>query len=381
MAHTTDVIIVGLGAMGSAALLHLAQRGVRIIGFDRYAPPHTLGSTHGLSRIIRESYYEHPRYVPLVQRAYELWAELERRSARRLFHQTGGLMIGEESGVLVSGALRSAREHELPHELLSAAEVHRRFPGFVLPDEMSGFFEPRAGILDPEACVEAHLELAVAAGAELHGNETVLEWSASGDRVRVITKSGEYDAGRLALCAGAWNPKLMDDDTLSLRVERQVMNWFTPARDAELFSPARCPIAMVEYATDRIFYFVPDSGDGVKAAIHHEGEVTDPDRVRREVTDEDVVPAERMLKTFLPSAAGRHRASATCLYTNTTDGHFLLAPHARNSDVLIVSACSGHGFKFASAIGEAVADLVMGIPRPDLTPFGRKRNFSAQAMA
>jgi sarcosine oxidase len=164
-------------------------------------------------------------------------------------------------------------------------------------------------------------------------------------------------------------------------VERQVMNWFTPARDAELFSPARCPIAMVEYATDRIFYFVPDSGDGVKAAIHHEGEVTDPDRVRREVTDEDVAPAKRMLETFLPSAAGRHRASATCLYTNTADGHFLFAPHARSSDVLIVSACSGHGFKFASAIGEAVADLVMGMPRPDLAPFGRQRSFTGQAMA
>jgi sarcosine oxidase len=381
MAHTTDVIVVGLGAMGSAALFHLAQRGVRVIGFDRYGPPHTLGSTHGLSRIIRESYYEHPHYVPLVQRAYELWFDLERRSARRLFRQTGGLMIGRESGVLVSGALRSAREHELAHEFLSATEVHRRFPGFVLPDEMSGFFEPRAGILDPEGCVDAHLSLAGEAGAEVHGNEPVLEWAAKGGRIRVITGSGEYDAGRMALCAGAWNPKLMDDDAVSLRVERQVMNWFTPARDTELFTPARCPIAMVEYTTDRIFYFVPDSGDGVKAAIHHEGEVTDPDRVRREITEEDVAPAERMLRTFLPAAAGRHRASAVCLYTNTTDGHFLLTSHSRNSEVLIVSACSGHGFKFASAIGEAVADLVMGMPRPDLAPFGRQRDFAEQPRA
>jgi len=223
--------------------------------------------------------------------------------------------------------------------------------------------------------------LAVEAGAEIHGNERVLEWSEKGGRVRVVTSSGDYDAGRVALCAGAWNPKLMDDETLSLRVERQVMNWFTPARDAELFTPARCPIAMVEYATDRIFYFVPDSGDGVKAAIHHEGEVTDPDLVRREVTDEDVAPAEQMLKAFLPAAAGRHRASATCLYTNTRDGHFLLAPHAHSPEVLIVSACSGHGFKFASAIGEAVADLLMGMPRPDLAPFGRQRDFAEQSRA
>lgn len=379
MAHTTDVIVVGLGAMGSAALYHLAQRGVRAIGFDRFAPPHALGSTHGLSRIIRESYYEHPRYVPLVQRAYELWAELERRAARRLFHQTGGLMIGDADGVLVSGAIRSAREHGLAHEMLSAKEVHTRFPGFVLPSEMSGFFEPRAGVLDPEGCVDAHLQLAAAAGAEVRANERVREWHVKGGRVRVVTEHGVYDAARLALCAGAWNPALIDDESISLRVERQVMHWFTPVRTPELFDAARCPIAMTEYAPDRIFYFVPDSGDGVKAAIHHEGELTDPDEIRREVTDEDVAPVTRLLSQYLPNAAGTLRGSATCLYTNTSDGHFLLTPHARHEEVLVVSACSGHGFKFASAIGEAVADLTMSLPRPDLVAFGRQRLVAGQA--
>lgn len=379
MAHTTDVIVVGLGAMGSAALYHLAQRGVRVVGFDRYAPPHALGSTHGLSRIIRESYYEHPRYVPLVQRAYELWAELERRAARRLFYQTGGLMIGDVDAVLVAGALRSAREHGLAHELLSANEVHTRFPAFVLPSEMSGFFEPRAGVLDPEGCVAAHLQLAAAAGAEVRSNEPIREWDVKGGRVRVVTERGTYDAGRLALCAGAWNPALIDDDSIALRVERQVMHWFTPARTPELFEPARCPIAMTEYAPDRIFYFVPDSGDGVKAAIHHEGEVTDPDAIRREVADEDVAPVTQLLRRYLPNAAGALRGSATCLYTNTSDGHFLITPHARHEEVLIVSACSGHGFKFASAIGEAVADLTMSLPRPDLIPFGRQRPAAEEA--
>jgi sarcosine oxidase len=359
--------------MGSAALYHLAQRGVRVIGFDRFAPPHALGSTHGLSRIIRESYYEHPHYVPLVQRAYELWADLERRSARRLFHQTGGLMIGDSNGVLVSGALRSAREHGLAHELLTAAEVHARFPGFVLPNDLSAFFEPRAGVLDPEGCVDAHLRLAADAAAEVRNDEPVLEWNASGGRVRVSTALGEYDAGRLVLCAGAWNPTLIDDESVPLRVERQVMHWFAPARHADRFTPDHCPIAMTEYATDRIFYFVPDGGDGVKAAIHHEGEMTTPETVRREVSDEDVDAAMQQLSTYLPDAAGRHLRSATCLYTNTPDGHFLVTPHARHEDVLVVSACSGHGFKFASAIGEAVADLVMGVERPDLLPFGRQR--------
>jgi sarcosine oxidase len=377
MTLTTDVIVVGLGAMGSASLYQLAQRGVRVIGIDRFAPPHVLGSTHGLSRIIREAYYEHPRYVPLVQRAYELWAELERQSARRLFHQTGGLMIGTADSVLVAGALRSAREHGLAHELLTVAEVHTRFPGFSLPNEMSGFFEPRAGVLDPEGCVAAHLELAQAAGADVRLNEPVLEWSVANERVRVVTALGEYDARRLALCAGAWNPGLIDDDTVSLRVERQVMHWFTPARHAERFVPERCPIAMIEYDSDRIFYFVPDSGDGVKAAIHHEGETTTPDSIRRTVSEDDVARAEQLLSTYLPDAAGTHRGSATCLYTNTSDGHFLITPHARYDDVLIVSACSGHGFKFASAIGEAVADLLMGMPRPDLEPFGRERLLTA----
>ena len=373
MTHTTDVIVVGLGAMGSAALYHLAHRGIRAAGFDRFAPPHALGSTHGLTRIIRESYYEHPRYVPLVQRAYELWADLERRSARRLFHQTGGMMIGQRRGVLVSGAFRSAREHGLEHEELSAAEIHARFPGFVVPNEMGAFYEPRAGILDPEGCVEAHLELAAAAGAEVHVEEPVAEWTVAGGRVRVETEKGEYDAGRLVLCAGAWTPALLDDASVSLRVERQVMHWFTPARDAELFSPANCPIAMIEYAPDRIFYFVPDGGDGVKAAIHHEGEAADPDTVRRDVDENDIEKVTRLLETYLPSAAGERRRSVTCLYTNTPDGHFLIGPHPRHDEVLVVSACSGHGFKFASAIGEAVADIAIGVPRPDLEPFGRER--------
>jgi sarcosine oxidase len=373
MAHTTDVIVVGLGAMGSAALYHLAQRGVRVAGFDRFTPPHTLGSTHGLSRIIRESYYEHPRYVPLVQRAYELWADLERRSVHRLFHQTGGLMIGQGNGVLVAGALRSAREHGLDHEELSAAEVRTRFPGFAIPNEMSAFYEHRAGILDPEGCVAAHLRLAIGAGAEVFAEEPVQEWSFSEGRVRVVTTKGEYDGGRLALCAGAWTPALLDDDSIPLRVERQVMHWFTPARNAHLFAPARCPIAMIEYASDRIFYFVPDGGDGVKAALHHEGETADPDTVRRHVDDEDIDRVTRLLKIYLPDAAGVRRRSATCLYTNTPDGHFLITPHSRHEEVLIVSACSGHGFKFASAIGEAVADILIGTSRPDLIPFGRER--------
>jgi sarcosine oxidase len=377
MSRTTDVIVVGLGVMGSAALYHLAQRGERVLGFDRFAPPHTLGSTHGLSRIIREAYYEHPRYVPLVQRAYSLWTDLERRAKRPLFRQTGGLMIGPRDGVLVAGARRSALEHGLACEELGPVAVQSRFPAFSLPHEMMALFEPRAGVLDPEGCVDAHLRLAVEAGAEAHVNEPVVSWSARAGGVTVETPSGRYDAGRLALCAGPWTPGLLDDPDVPLWVERQVMHWFTPARDAHLFDPVRCPIAMIEYAPDRFFYTLPDSGSGVKAAIHHEGERVEPDRVSRNVESRECDRAFELLRRFLPAAAGPHRRSATCLYTNTPDGHFLIAPHSRHEEVLVVSACSGHGFKFASAIGEAVADLLTGNERRDLIPFGWPRLLGA----
>ena len=358
MSPGVDAIVVGLGAMGSATLYHLASRGVRVHGFDRFAPPHDLGSTHGLSRIIREAYYEHPVYVPLVQRAYTLWAELAERTGRILLRPTGGLMIGPAHGALVSGALRSARVHGLAHEMLSAAEVRARFPAFAVPDEMVALLEPRAGVLDPEACVYAHLRLARAAGAEIHLDEPVVRWSADDDGVVVTTGKRELTAGRVAICAGAWAPSLLGDASLELTVERQTMHWYVPARNAAAFAPDRCPIAMIEYAPSRFFYTLPDAGDGVKAALHQEGMLTVPDAVRREVDAGDVAPVETLLRRYLPDAAGRRRASATCLYTNTPDQHFLIEALPRHAQVLVISACSGHGFKFASAVGEAAADLL-----------------------
>jgi sarcosine oxidase len=373
MSKTADVAVIGLGAMGSAALYHLASRGVRVIGIDRFTPPHVFGSTHGLSRIIREAYYEHPMYVPLVQRAYELWADLERLAGRRLLQRTGGLMIGSREGALVSGALRSAREHSLAHEELTAAKVRSRYPAFAVPDDMMALYEPRAGVLDPESCVEAHLSLASSSGAELRTNEPVSSWQARDGVITIETSAARYDVGRVLLSAGAWTPGLLQRSDMPFWVERQVMHWFTPRRDPELFAPDRCPIAMIEYAPDRFFYTLPDSGRGLKAAIHHEGASVDPDTVDRMVDERETMRVFELLRRYLPGAAGRHRRAATCLYTNTPDGHFYIAPHGALENVLVVSACSGHGFKFASAIGEAVADLLTGTPRPDLDSFGRAR--------
>lgn len=369
---TADAAVVGLGAMGSAALYHLARRGVQVLGFDRFAPPHTLGSTHGLSRIIREAYYEHPVYVPLVQRAYELWFDLEQRVDRRLFQQTGGLMIGPRDGTLVGGARRSAREHSLAHEELSAEEVRYRFPGFAVPDEWVALFEPRAGMLDPEGCVDAHLQLASRAGAQLHLNEPVTSWRVKGGRVALETSTDRYEVGRIALCAGPWLPSLLRDMDIAFWIERQVMHWFDPQSSRELFRADRCPIAMFEYAPDQFFYTLPDSGRGLKAAIHHEGARVDPNAVDRLVESRETARVQELLSRYLPHAAGTHRAAATCLYTNTPDGHFFIGPSA-DKEVLVVSPCSGHGFKFASAIGEGVADLLTGKKRPDLEAFGPQR--------
>ena len=369
-----DAIVIGLGAMGSAALYHLAKRGVRVAGFDRHSPPHPFGSTHGHSRIIREAYYEHPQYVPLVRRAYELWNELEAECGRRLFRRTGGLMLGPRNGMLVSGARRSALEHEIPHEELSAAEVSARFPAFCVPDSMVGLLETRAGVLHPEGCVEAHLTLARRAGAHVHAGEQVLRWTKDGEGVKVDTPTGSYVADRVAVAAGAWATELFPDLALPLSVERQVMHWFEPRAEPARFALEYCPVSMIEYTPDHILYTLPNSGEGFKAATHHNGESADPNTVRREVAPDEVEQVRKLLRQFLPLANGELRASATCLYTNTPDRDFLIDFHPTDARVLLVSPCSGHGFKFASAIGEAVAQLLTtGDSDADLAPFRLER--------
>ena len=370
MPRSFDVVVVGLGAVGSAAAYHLARRGVHVVGLDQFTPPHTLGSSHGQSRIIREAYFEHPLYVPFVQRAYELWHELEEDTGRSLLRQTGGLMIGPPNGMLVHGAQRSAQIHHLRHEVLCADAVRRRFPALHPDEAMQAVWEPRAGVLVPEACVEAHLQMARRHGAHLQFNEPLTSWEADGDGVQVETTRERYRAQRLLLCAGAWMAALLTTLRLPLTVERQVLMWFTPQRDARLFHPDHCPIYAVEYAPDRMFYGFPDLGNGVKVARHHEGESTDPERVRRTVAPEEVTGMRDLLRRFLPAADGALQSTAVCLYTNTPDEHFVIDFHPAHPQVLLASPCSGHGFKFAAAIGEVLADLLIGGHRRfDLTPF------------
>ncbi|MDZ7360551.1 MAG: N-methyl-L-tryptophan oxidase [candidate division KSB1 bacterium] len=375
MQKSFDAIILGLGAMGSAAAYHLAKRRQRVLGLDRFAPPHTFGSSHGETRIIREAYFEHPLYVPIVQRAYENWAELEHEAGQKLFQQTGGLMIGPPEGILVTGAQRSAQLHRLSHELLTAKEICRRFPAFQPSDEMVAVSEPRAGILFPERCIAAHLKLAQRYGATLQFDEPAIKWEREGEGVRVITAKDEYVTQHLLIAAGAWINRLIPELALPLQVERQVLLWFMPQIHPAYFSPQNCPIYIWEHTPNRFLYGFPDLGTGyarrgVKVGIHHEGESTDPDLVRREVGADDIAAMRAILRRIMPAIDTAPHASAVCLYTNTPDANFLIDFHPSHPQVLLASICSGHGFKFSSAVGEILADLLLeGCSRFDLSLF------------
>ena len=374
-----DVIVAGLGAMGSATVCHLALRGLSVLGLDRWAPGHTFGSSHGDSRIIREAYFEHPMYVPILRRAYELWRELEERSGETLLHEIGGLMIGPPDGELVTGALRSASEFGIAHDVLSPADVRARYPAFQLsPDEIA-VLDRRAGYLDPDRCNAAHLRVAAAAGATLRFDEPVLSWVASDDGVRVETSGGSYAADHLVLSVGARMPQLAISARLPLAVERQLLFWLEPDVADMRFDPTSFPIYLYEYAAESGFswcYGFPRLPRGIKAAVMHKGEtVADADAVRRSADDSEVEPLRRALSTLLPDVARAPvRESAVCLFTNTPDLHFIIDVHPAHPRVVVSSACSGHGFKFASAIGEIQADLVTaGRSRFDLGAFRATR--------
>ncbi len=372
MVRSFDVIVVGLGVMGSATAYHLARRGLRVLGLERFWPPHWLGSSHGRSRIIREAYYEHPTYVPLVRRAYELWAEVEAEAGRRLFLQTGGLTVGPPESELVQGSLLSARTHGVAHEVLTAAEVRARFPALHPDPEMVAVWEQRAGVLFPEMGVAALLGLARRHGAELKFGQEVTGWDADGSGVQVQTRMGTYRAERLVIAAGAWVTRLVPD--LPVQVERQVIVWFEPRSNPQAFRPGHLPVFIVEHAPGKQFYGLPDLGEGIKIARHHDGELVDPDLVDREVREGEVESVRELLRRYVPAADGSVLTAAVCLYTNAPDHHFIVDFHPAHPEVLILSPCSGHGFKFGPAIGEIAADLVtVGRSRVDVSFFGLGR--------
>ena len=372
-----DIAVVGLGAMGSATARALAKAGARVVGFDSLRPPHMLGSTHGHSRIIREAYYEHPLYVPLVRRAYDLWSELEEESGEPLLQVTGGLMVGRASGSLVRGAEESARTHGIAHDMLDPAGIADRFPAFAAAPEWVGLFEHRAGMLFPERCVDAMLRGAESLGATLKFDERVTGWRNDGRAARVETSRGSYTAGCVIACAGPWLPALEESvgRRLPLLVERQLSHWFLPREPANpKWRPASTPIGLWQATEDdEIFATFPLHGPGVKCGMHHAGSYTTPGLVDRIVSASEDRTAGLLLDTVMPGAAASHVESRVCLYTNTPDRHFLI-DWAAPGRVLIVSPCSGHGFKFAIAIGEIAAQLALeGRAWIDIAPFSLSR--------
>ena len=358
MAHY-DVIVVGVGGMGSATAYHLARRGAQVLGLERYDIPHAMGSSHGVNRIIRMAYFEDPSYVPLLSRSYELWRHLEEVSGERLLVITGGIDAAPKDHRVFIGSLESCRRHGLDHEVLDAGEVGRRFPGYRLPEAHMAVFQPDGGYVMSERCIVAHVDAALAHGAEVHGREQVVGWEPLGDGVRVTTDRGEYTADRMVVTAGAWTMGLIDPLVGLATPERQVLGWFQPKRP-ELFSPERFPIFNLEVDEGHFYGFPVETIPGFKIGLyHHLEEDVDPDTMDREPNAADEAALRVAVDRYFPDASGPVLTLKTCLFTNSPDEHFILDTHPELSQVVIGAGFSGHGFKFSAVVGEILADLAL----------------------
>jgi sarcosine oxidase len=373
-----DAIVLGTGGVGSSALCHLAGCGLKVLGLDRFPPGHDRGSSHGQTRMIRMSYFEHPDYVPLLRSAYQLWDELEERRGEDLFHRTGLTYFGTADGVIIKGLQSSAREHGLTIETLDPVSAAQRFPAYVAPIGATILHEPDAGYLRVEDCVWAHLAEAKAAGADHRHDETILRWSATDTGVSVETDKGCYDAARLVITAGCWAGELLHDLRVPFRILRKHLHWF--AAEPDHFREAGgCPCFFIEFE-DGMFYGFPDiDGGGVKVAEHSGGfEIADPLADCREPDPVDIRRVESFMRACMPGVSSVEARQEVCFYTMTPDGNFIVDRHPEHAAVVFAAGLSGHGFKFASVLGKTLAELAMdgkssvdigflGLNRPGLT--------------
>ncbi len=369
-----DAIVVGVGGMGSAALLHLAQRQVRVLGLEQFEIPHELGSSHGVTRIIRLAYWEHPAYVPLLRRAYELWRELERFAGEQLLVTTGSVDAGEPDSRPIRGALDACRQFGLRHETFNSSELHLRFPGYRLPTNLVAVYQPNGGFLLSERCITAHVNAAMQLGAIVHTNERMVDWDVAGDHLVVHTDRSTYTTRRLVVTAGPWAGKAVAALQPLVSVERQVVMWVTPRRP-ELFVPERFPVFYL-HAEEGSFYGFPVFGDlGFKIGrYHHLRQIVDPDRVDRACHAEDEMVLRQAIQRYFPDAEGATNSLKTCLFTNTSDEHFIIDTLADTPRVVVAAGFSGHGYKFCSVVGEILADLALdGQTRHDISLFALQR--------
>jgi sarcosine oxidase len=364
-----DAIVVGVGSMGSAACWRLALRGARVLGLEQFEIGHALGSGHGRGRIFRTAYFEHPDYVPLLRRSLELWREAETASGSRLLEMTGGLWMGPPDDPLVAGSIDAARRHGLEHEVLSRDVIRRRYPAFHPPPGFTGFHEPLAGVLAPEQSISAFAALARDLGAKILERVRVITWRATPAGVEVETDGAVYAADRIIFTSGPWSADVLRELGIDLVVTRQIAAWFEPVH-AELLRSPRMPCWAASRCEGGFHYGFPlDDGAGFKMAVHHPAAPVTPQTASRTVAPEEVEPHAAFLRSIIPDAAGPLRSASVCLYTNSPDGHFIV-DLVRETRGRAAVACgfSGHGFKFAPVIGEALADLALG-GRSDL-PIG-----------
>lgn len=356
---TYDVIVAGVGAMGSAACLALAERGLRVLGLERYAVPNDRGSSHGATRIIRKAYFEHPDYVPLLHEAYRLWEQIEAEAGVSLFHRSGLLLIGRSDGVVIPGVQRSAAEHALDIHPVTEAELARRFPMFRAPPNAAVLFERDAGYLCVEDCVRAMADLARRHGATILEGRHIIGWSLVGNGVQVTTADGEFTADRLVICGGPWAGRLLSDLSLPLEVRRKVQLWF--GCEPGCFTESTGTPVFAYDLPEGFFYGFPSIERGDAKIAEHTGRqlVEDPDRLDRELHPADAERVSGFVRQYLRGVQPRVTRHSVCMYTMSPDEHFILDRHPRTPHVLFAAGFSGHGFKFAPLIGQALADLAI----------------------
>lgn len=359
--QTFDLIVLGTGGVGSAALYLAAKRGLRCLGVDAFPPAHALGSSHGQTRIIRQAYYEHPDYVPLAIASYDHWHAVEQEAGEQVFVQTGLLQVGPSEGEVVCGVRESARRYHLAVDELSQAEIAHRFPGFRVPEGMAGIYEATAGYLRVERAVALQLELAQKHGAVLETGQRVVSWNVNagqGGSVEIETDAGRrFSTARLIITAGAWAAQLLPDLSRALTLLRKPQFWF-PVVDPSV-RPADSPAFLYEMP-EGVFYGFPPIAGRMKIAQHSGGDpVANPLTVERSILPTDLPPLQRFISGQLPGLDPNPADHSVCMYTMSPDQHFVVDRHPQYPQVAFAAGLSGHGFKFTGILGQALVELAV----------------------
>lgn len=365
-ANNYDAIIIGVGSMGAATCFWLAERGYKVLGLEQFDIPHEQGSHAGQSRIIRKAYFEHPDYVPLLERAYENWKEMEALTGTQLYFQTGLVYFGKSTNTIIRGVKDAAILHKIKIDQLSQQQASSQFPEFTVPQNFETIYEPDAGFITPEKAILLYKEEAIKSGADIRTNESVLKWGKEGDTVKLVTNKNTYYSKKLIITAGAWAGKMLPQLNTELTVTRQTIGWVQPKKPKS-FSLGNFPCWMLEEEGMGSYYGFPllpedrfDGPSGIKIAHHFPGQIVDPDNVNRQISKDDEDDLRYVLEKYLPQADAKVLSWKTCLYTNTKDENFII-DHlpGYDGDVTIACGFSGHGFKFVSVVGEILADLAI----------------------